>query len=155
MCNANVVHFNPSCQLYMPAVAVQMNVFRRVTGLLTYQRAIPVTSDGCTSSILHWLAAWVYQKCTLLKVYYIETEKPWKPPGPSGPAFLICKGKASNSTCILLFTQTVFKGTFSSAHWKRKNLVSIETGVTFGSWALKFLFFPVKTKQCNNLGVTG
>ena len=121
-CNANFAHFSPSCQLSMPAVAVQMNVFRRVTGLLTYQRAIPVTSDGCTSCILHWLAACFYLKCTLLQVYYTETEKPWNPPGPSAPPFLVCTRKASNSTYILLFTQMVFKKSFSSAHWKQKIL---------------------------------
>lgn len=53
MCNANVARFNLFHQLAVPAVAVQMDVFRRVTGLLTHQRAIPVTSDGCTAGILH------------------------------------------------------------------------------------------------------
>lgn len=55
-------------------------------------RPVPVMSDGCTSWKLHWLAAYIYQKCTLLKIYYTQTSKPWNPPGLSALAFLI-KGK--------------------------------------------------------------
>lgn len=143
MCNANVVRFNPSCRLSMPAVAVQMNVFRRVTGLLTYQRAIPVMSDGCTSCILHWLAVSVYQKCTLLKVYYIETEKPWNLTGPSAPPFWYVKGKHLTAhiffcshRCFLkdLFHQsTGKKKTCQHRNWSHIWILNLETPI-FSQW---------------------
>lgn len=74
-------------------------LFQKGHRSINIMRPVPIMSDSCASCKLHWLAAYIYQKGTLLKIYYTQTSKSWKPPGLPALAFLIKGIKSHRFFC--------------------------------------------------------